>query len=1273
MLSFKKIFAAAFAALFALSSLSAQRKTDVWDFGGVASSGKNVSNHISIDDLNKLDQLGSNGKFSADGDIVFGDLTLNVKGNDRAYNAGKKNYGSQGYSVFDFGDGYISDGLYYCNGKGGENSRYMLVKNVKAGDTITFYARTSNSGDEKIHFSSVGDDGARDGKQDEIAPLSAKSEKYEYVAASSGSYKIWAAANAGKPVYYRLVRRPGVSVSGKLTGLPKGTAQLKFIDTNTKLEIPADVKGSSYSAGLPPNHSFTAVLIGVKGYAVTPQSKTLFVSSKDAESGSLKKDLAIDLQKTFAVSGKITGIAPEYDASKLKVIMTPPAGSLYQPVEMEVSGAKGDYSFNGEIEPDVAYTASFIGANDYEIADSGFKGNAKFTKDIKAALKKTYAVSGKFFGEVSQIPSKVEFKNLEDGYVYAGSISASNYSVSLRDGTYEVLASTEKAATGNHIIVKGASVTKDIKMTAREADKSPLKLQKDLYVGKKGYATVQEAVDAAARMNPQSEKDRITIHIEPGVYRSQLFIAVPYITLKNDKPEKEVKLTWYYGIGYKYYSADKDGWFNADLAYDKFEKKTVAKWGAATYVKPEAKGFRAEGITFETSFNKYVCEEEISDGVETDGSINFDRKLGSDVRSKAATERAAALLVYGDKSEFINCRFLGSQDTLYTGEGTTQYYRNCFIEGNTDFIFGDGDAVFENCEISLAGYTDRAQGGYLTAARKALHKGYLFYDCLISSDQGTFQAPAFFGRPWGADAKVAFVNTTFGNASVVATEGWTSMSGNSPEKAGFKEFNSVWGGKSVETSARTKGSVLQSEKGFTPADYLAGWTPEYSASDKKAKDSFDKKPSFTTDDDINTPYPGHTITVHYSLKKAENDDISLIHWFRVKDGSETLVKVSRGFADKTYLIQREDSGCKIKAVVTPILRGGKASGAKSIELDAKVLDGYALPSKASASRPRAVGKLNVFLAGDSTVKDYSKNGMWNSNQARNEGSWGEFLQAYFNDAVSIQNYANGGRSARNFINEGSLEKIAGQIMKGDFLFIQFGHNDCANGSGYLEDRYVPLGKPDSKGIYPVTEGKKVKTPASYVSKYGETFYSYDCGGTYKWYLKQYIDVARNAGATPVLVTPVSRLYFEADGKIRPHHDSTDTSTKTQVTSNNAYVEAVRQLAKEENVILIDGFELSKKFYESSWAETGSDKEAKALMNDGESTHNNKLGGFALADLFAASIKEKIPALKNAVVRPKNVTGAKTNGTVEFSVDADGKIDCQSAYWKNRLQKMINQL
>ena len=1258
--------------LAATSSLTAQaRKTDVWDFGGVAD--KSANNHISISDIDALAGIAADGKFTA-GEYSFGDLILKAEKNDRAYYDGKKNYGTQGYSAFDFEDGYSSNGMYYCNGKGGENRRCLILKNVKAGDIVTFYARISNSGDEKIHFASINDDGTKNGAQDEVAPLTAVSTKYSYIATTSGTYKVYADNSVGKPVYYRIVRTPGVEVKGNLASIPSGKADIKFVVKETKQEIQGKITGKSYSVGLPAGYTFTAVLTGIKGYGINAQTKTI-VLDKSA-TGSVKKDLTVAEQKTYIVSGKLTGIDASYKSqSPISVTMSVPKDSIYLPVEIPVTVENGVYSFKGELEPSVNYTAVLTGACDYQIkGEASFEGTEAFEKDIPVELKKVYDINGKFIGEVSSIPSAISFKNIEDGYVYNGTISGDSYSAKLRDGSYEVSAETDKATTMNHIVVIGKKVSKDIKLSAKNKTIQQIPLKKDIYVGgkKADYATVKEAIAAAAAMGPKSEADRITIHIAPGVYRAQLIIDTPYITLKNDTPDKEVKLTWYYGIGYNYYSADANGYYNEDLAYDKFEKRGVAKWGVATYIKKNAKAFKAEGITFEASFNKYVTDEEIADGVEPDGSLPFVRKLNSDVRSKKATERAAAICTEADESEFFNCRFLGLQDTLYTGTNTRQYYRNCFIEGNTDFIFGDGDVVFENCEIRWSGYTDLKVSGYLTAARTALLKGYLFYNCVISADSSVMQNPGVFGRPWGPKASVAWVNTILGTNNVIDPIGWTDMSGNLPKNANFYEYNTMWDGKQVDASQRNGGKVLTDAQAYAPLNYLTGWTPVY-YTEPTGKDVKLKKISFTTDDDINTPYPGHTITVHYSLGKLDKEDMSLIQWYRVKDGKKTLVKQSAGYADKTYLISKEDSGCTIECVVTPMTRGGKPGKQVKEKLDEKIKDGYAIPANAKADRPRTAGKVNVFLASDSTCKDYSAVGMWNGGQTRNEGAWGEFLQCFFNGAVAVQNYANGGRSSRNFINEGSLDKIAENIQKGDYLFIQFGHNDCSNAAGYLEDRYVPLGEPNKKGIYPINEGKKVPTPSSYVEKYGSTFYSFNCGATYKWYLLQYINVARKVGATPILVTPVSRQYFNGKGKITPHHDSKDKNSKTQVTTNNAYVEAVRQLAKEENVILIDGFELTKNLYEKSWTDTGNGDEAKLLMFDGDSTHNNKLGGFIVAGEFAKQIKATIPELGKSIVQPTKAIGENSDGSLMFTVNSEGKFECADAYWTKYEQEVLNSL
>ena len=303
----------------------------------------------------------------------------------------------------------------------------------------------------------------------------------------------------------------------------------------------------------------------------------------------------------------------------------------------------------------------------------------------------------------------------------------------------------------------------------------------------------------------------------------------------------------------------------------------------------------------------------------------------------------------------------------------------------------------------------------------------------------------------------------------------------------------------------------------------------------------------------------------------------------------------------------------------------------------------------------------IYLAGDSTVKTYENN--------QYIAGWGQYLSLFFDEEIKVVNTAHGGRSSRSFINEGRLyniddtdfnysfsqnggKSIEDCIKEGDFLFIQFGHNDDASKiSNYstIYDRMVPIGEPDENGIYPTTPATKISTtllPEEYtnaatdaeetkalseIAKYGSEYYAYNSGGTYKWYLKQYIDFARSVGAIPVLVTPVARVKFsggEIIGGAGLHG------------VGFAYVEAVRQLAKEENCLLIDLFAESK-----TMLETATSTYANYLMAlkpndltgtwpsgyDGaygntdagytgiEATHYNKYGAF----LQAAKIAELI--------------------------------------------------
>ena len=312
----------------------------------------------------------------------------------------------------------------------------------------------------------------------------------------------------------------------------------------------------------------------------------------------------------------------------------------------------------------------------------------------------------------------------------------------------------------------------------------------------------------------------------------------------------------------------------------------------------------------------------------------------------------------------------------------------------------------------------------------------------------------------------------------------------------------------------------------------------------------------------------------------------------------------------------------------------------------------------------------IYLAGDSTVKTYKDNQFI--------AGWGQYLPYFLDDKIPVVNAAQGGRSSRSFINENRLYAIEGDpytfaqnngkpimstIKKGDFLFIQFGHNDDSTilPTTYrtLVDRMVPVGTPVN-GVFPITEGIKGKTnvlPKDYtdlatdaeeietlalIANYGDTYYMYDTEkGTFKWYLREYIKLAREKGAIPVIVTPVSRNMMK-NGKI--------IDGDGHFGENFAYVEAAKQLAEEENCLLVDLFDKTVKMHEiiqEEYAEylhsilpgtlTGDwpDAFVKTFKNESagctgvDNTHYNKFGAFITAAFVAETIlSEKDKVLSN---------------------------------------------
>lgn len=209
--------------------------------------------------------------------------------------------------------------------------------------------------------------------------------------------------------------------------------------------------------------------------------------------------------------------------------------------------------------------------------------------------------------------------------------------------------------------------------------------------------------------------------------------------------------------------------------------------------------------------------------------------------------------------------------------------------------------------------------------------------------------------------------------------------------------------------------------------------------------------------------------------------------------------------------------------------------------------------------------VTVYLAGDSTVVDQDKE-PWSA--------WGQMLPRFFKRGVAIANHAESGETLMAFMGEKRLDKIMSTIKAGDYLFIQFTHNDQKPGRNHL-----------------------------------------DAFTGYKQYLKLYMDGARNKGATTVLVTSMNRRDFDKDGKV--------------VNTLGDYPEAMRQEAAQEHVALIDLNAMSKDFYEALGPENsrkafvqypaGTFPGQTAELKD--NTHFNDYGAYELAKCIVKGIEE----------------------------------------------------
>ncbi len=257
----------------------------------------------------------------------------------------------------------------------------------------------------------------------------------------------------------------------------------------------------------------------------------------------------------------------------------------------------------------------------------------------------------------------------------------------------------------------------------------------DFIVAKDGsgnFATVQAAIDAV----PDFRKNQTTILIKNGIYKEKLVLPASKtnVAFIGENVEKTILTNDDY--------ASKKNHFGEEMG-------TTGSSGFFVF----GNEFCAKNLTFENS----------------SGPVG----------------QAVAVRVDGDMICFENCRFLGFQDTLYPhgdGESSRQYYKNCYIEGTVDFIFGWSTAVFQDCDIFCK------SKGYVTAAstNEGVPFGFVFINCKISGDAP--DGSVYLGRPWRPYAKTAFIECELGK--IINKEGWNNWNKKDAEKSSFYgEYN----------------------------------------------------------------------------------------------------------------------------------------------------------------------------------------------------------------------------------------------------------------------------------------------------------------------------------------------------------------------------------------------------------------------------------------------------------------------------------------------------
>lgn len=758
-------------------------------------------------------------------------------------------------------------------------------------------------------------------------------------------------------------------VTGSISGLGTSISNLglSFVPDSASgsIYVPNPVvnsANSTYVVQLEPNLQYTINAQGVNDYEIL--ANTITVSAQNASA-----NIVFTPKPTFPISVNVSGLTST-QLNNLQLTFTNLNESGYNYSFNNLSNItlrNGTYgiSFSGlDNHPVELGLVSNLNINGASVTKAlAFKPVTNWSFDDKAFTSTTsisykgmlltgnvtsVIASGHLLaktGATIQVPVTVGKKIIVSYYYTANfSIEGGNPITTATNST-STIENAEYIYTGTadgnvNISVGGASTLTtyftEIKVVPNIAYSPVITVGDD-----KNYQTINDALKAVSLMT-RSASERVTIVIDSGNYEEMLVINQPNITLKNASispntnlidsgvniPQGAVRVTSYYGHGYNYYSMSNQKWnqevLNINLQNGYLSHLNAGSgttngsyWNATVVI--AADGFEAENIIFENSFNQYISLKESQDQIVTwvSGSpgqrpTNFGNTT---VQNKSFVERAAAIAITNntDKVVLNKCRVVGRQDSFFGGSGARVAVYKGDVMGAVDFIFGGMTAVFYKTNLSMNISDQSNDLSYITAAQQASGRGFLMYECKITSAEpqnetaSTYRAkPGYFGRPWLANtSEVVFYNTTietsnapgFIGNSLIMPLGWlNTLSGNS---IGMQEYGTT------EISGVNNSPIRASWATSLTAPVLNDGTPITTFNFTKGLDNWDPFQSLISNDlgiDHFNPQSGIDVIAYQNTISVSN--IKSETTVMVYNLAGSLVKFFEANSDITFNMEK---------------------------------------------------------------------------------------------------------------------------------------------------------------------------------------------------------------------------------------------------------------------------------------------------------------------------------------------------------------------------------